>query len=121
LGLKMSATFGRRRRPRTTRCKRCKTKIKVKNKGPVPKYCGQACKQEAYLRRRFRSPVELVARDLASIEVREVIRATIMDMVQQGSVKSNLPPPIMHKPKPKKPNLRLVKNDDDPAGSNGPG
>jgi hypothetical protein len=118
----MSATFGRRRRPRTTRCKRCKTQIKVKNRGPVPQYCSQACKQEAYLRRRFRSPLELVARDLASIEVRDVIRTTIMDiLVQMGLVKSNLPPPIKHKPKPKKPNLRLVKNHDEPAGNNGLG
>ena len=116
------ATFGRRRRPRTTRCKRCKAKIKVKRKGPVPKYCSQSCKQEGYLRRRFRSPLELVARDLASIELREVIRTTIMDiLVQQGLVKSHLPPPIMHKPKPKKPNLHLVKNHDDPAGNNGLG
>jgi hypothetical protein len=117
----MPATFGRRR-PRTTRCKRCKAQIKVKNKGPVPKYCSPSCKQAVYLRRRFRSPLELVARDLASIQVRELIRTTIMDiLVQQGLVKSNLPPPIMHEPKPKKPNLRLVKNHDDPAGNNGLG
>jgi len=46
----------------------------------------------------------------------------IMDiLVRQGLVKSNLPPPIMHEPKPKKPNLRLVKNHDDPAGNNGLG
>jgi hypothetical protein len=105
----MATTFGRRR-PRTTRCKRCKAQIKVKNKGPVPKYCSPSCKQEVYLRRRFRSPLELVERDLASIQVREVIRTMIMDiLVQQGLVKSNLPPPILHEPKPKKPNLRLVK------------
>ena len=113
----MSATFGRRRRPRTTRCKRCKTEIKVKNKGPVPKYCSQSCKQEAYLRRRFRSPLDLVARDLASIEFRDFIRRTIVDiLVQQGLVKNNLPPPNRCEPKPKKPNLRLVKNHDGPAG-----
>ena len=118
----MPATFGRRRRPRTIRCKRCKAQIKVKNKGRVPKYCSQSCKQEGYLRRRFRLPLELVARDLASIELREVIRTTIMDiLVQQGLVKSNLPPSTMHKPKPKKPNLRLVKNHDDPVGNNGLG
>jgi hypothetical protein len=117
----MPATF-RRRRPRTTRCKRCNAQIKVKNKGPVPKYCSQSCKQEVYLRRRFRSPLELVARDLASIQVREVIWTTIMDiLVQQGLVKSNLRPPIMYEPKPKKPKLRLVKNPDDPAGNNGLG
>jgi hypothetical protein len=115
----MLTTFGRRRRPRTTRCKRCKAQIKVKKKGRVPKYCSQSCKQEAYLRRQFRSPLELLARDLASIEVREVIRTTIMDiLVQLGLTKSNLPPPIMQKPKPEKPNLRLVKNRDDPAGNN---
>jgi hypothetical protein len=118
----MPATFGRRRRPRTILCKRCKAQVKVKNKGPVPKYCSQSCKQEGYLRRRFRSPLELVARDLASIELRAVIWTTIMDiLVQQGLVKSNLPPPTMHKPKPEKPNLRLVKNHDDPAGNNGLG
>ena len=118
----MPATFGRRRRPRTTRCKRCKGKIKVKNKGRVPKYCSQSCKQEAYLRRRFRSPLELVARDLARIEVREFIRTTIEDiLVQQGLMKSNMLPPTIPEPKPKKPNLRLVKNHDDPAGNNGLG
>jgi hypothetical protein len=120
----MPATFGRRRRPRTTRCKGkgCKRQIKVKNKGRVPKYCSPSCKQEAYLRRRFRSPLELVARDLASIEVREVIEAKIMEiLVRLGLAKSNLPPPIIHKPKPEKPSLRLVKNHDDPAGNNGLG
>jgi hypothetical protein len=113
--------FGRRRRPRTTRCQRCKAKIKVKNKGPVPKYCSAACKQEGYLRRRFRSlPLKLVERDLASIELRDVIWTTIMDiLVLQGLVKSSLPPPIRLEPKPKKPNLRLVKNHDDPEGNNG--
>ena len=117
----MSAVFGRRRRPRTTQCKLCKTQIKVKNKGPVPKYCSQSCKQEGYLRRKFRSPLELVAaRDLASIQLREVIWTMIMDiLVQHGLVTSNLPPPITHEPKPKRPNLRLVINQDDPAGNNG--
>jgi hypothetical protein len=119
----MPATFGRRRRPRTTRCKRCKAKIKVKNKGPVPKYCCQSCKQEAYLRRRFRPPLGLlVERDLANIELREIIRTTLIDiLVEQGLLKSNLPPPNRHKPKPKKPNLRLVENHDDPAGDTGLG
>ena len=111
--------FGRRRRPRTTRCRRCTAKIKVKTKGPVPKYCSPSCKQESYLRRRYLTPVQLLERDLANIKVRDVIRAMILDiLVQHGLVvESSLPPPIVHKPK--KPNLHLVKNHDDPEGNNG--
>jgi hypothetical protein len=67
-------------------------------------------------------PLKLVERDLASIELREVIWTTIFDiLVQHGLVKSSLPPPIRLEPKPKKLNLRLVKNHDDPEGNNGPG
>jgi hypothetical protein len=51
--------------------------------------------------------------------VRGVIWATIEDiLVQQGLMKSNMLPPTMPEPKPKKPNLRLVKNHADPAGNN---
>jgi hypothetical protein len=114
-----ATTFLRRRRPRTTRCQCCKGKIKVKTKGPVPKYCSPSCKQEGYLRRRFLSPVQLLERDLANIKVRDVIKTMILDiLVELGLVeKSSLPPPIMHKPK--KPNLRLIKNHDDPEGNYG--
>jgi hypothetical protein len=117
------AVFGRRRRPRTTRCRRCKAKIKVKTKGPVPKYCSQSCKQQGYLRRRFLSPVQLLERDLANFKVRDVIRTTILDiLVEVGLVeKSRLPPPMIHKPKKPNRHLHLVKNDDDPEGNNGPG
>ena len=108
----MPATLSTRRRPRTTRCKRCEAKIKVKNKGPVPKYCCQSCKQEAYLTRRLQPvlpiSLRLLSHDLASIELKEIIRTTLMELlVQQGLV----PQPTKNKSAPPKPSLRLVENE----------
>ena len=43
-----------KRRPRTVRCHGCRNPIKVKIKGRIPTYCSQTCKQQAYLKRRYR-------------------------------------------------------------------
>ena len=56
----------KRRRPRS---KGCKGIIKIKSKGRVPTYCSQTCRQNAYLKRRYTGPMELLAQDIATVRV----------------------------------------------------
>src|SRR6516165_6940910 len=86
----------KRRRPKTARCQRCKTKIKIKGRGRVPKFCSPTCRQLAYEQRRWQrpTPVELLAKDIATIQVRDFIRAEIWGMLQEaGLVASDRLPP----------------------------
>jgi hypothetical protein len=96
-----------KRRPRTVRCRGCRKPIRVKGKGRIPTYCSQACKQEAYLKRRHRGPMELLAQDIATVRVRAVIRQEVMYcLTQLGLVSPGTPPPS--KPKAKATALRIV-------------
>ena len=55
----------------------------MKGKGRVPSYCSQTCKQVAYLKRRHRGPMELLAQDIATMRVRAVIRKEVMYCLEQ--------------------------------------
>ena len=101
-----------KRRPRTVRCKGCKEKIKVKSKGRVPTYCGQACKQLAYLKRRIDGPTLLMARDIATAKVRDAIRQEIWAVLLQVGLVTGKPPPPP-KPQREKPKLRLITREPD--------
>ena len=103
------------RRPKMVRCKGCKKRIKVKRKGRVPIYCGQACKQLAYLKRRLTGPSLLLAQDLATEAVRTLIRREVLTVLKQaGLVPENLALPSQ--PARKKPSLRLVVTEQDGNG-----
>jgi hypothetical protein len=96
-----------KRRPRTVRCRGCRDPIRVKGKGRIPTYCSQACRQEAYLKRRHRGPMELLAQDIGTVHVRAVIRQEVMYcLAELGLVSPRTPPPP--KPKAKVPALRIV-------------
>jgi hypothetical protein len=98
------------RRPRTVRCRGCRDPIRVKGKGRIPTYCSQGCKQEAYLKRRHRGPMELVSQDIATVRVRAIIREEVMYcLAQLGLVSPRTPPPP--KPRAKAPALRIVEQD----------
>ena len=87
-----------RRRPKTGRCEHCKTKIKVKTRGRVPRFCSPACRQRAYERRKWQrpGPVELLAQDIATVKVRDFIRAEIWSLLQAaGLVSPSQTPPLM--------------------------
>ena len=100
-----------RRRPRTTRCQRCKTKIKIKGRGRVPRFCSPTCRQLAYEQRKWQrpAPVESLARDLATVKVRDFIRAEIWSQLQAaGLIAPNQPPPLPPKARQKPTHLRVV-------------
>jgi hypothetical protein len=103
------ATKTLKRRPRKVRCLGCRAPIRVKGKGRVPSYCSQACKQEAYLKRRYRGPMEMLSQAIATVQVRDVIRQEVRAcLIQAGLISPATPPP----PKPKaKATLRVVKPD----------
>jgi hypothetical protein len=91
------------------RCLRCKAKIKVKPQGRLPLFCSHSCRQRAYERAKWDQP-HLVAlrRDLATIEMRAVIRAEIWEMLRQmGLLPAGATPPPMPGRKPR-PALRIV-------------
>jgi len=100
----------RKRRPRTVRCQGCKSVIKTKAKGRVPTYCGQTCKQRAYFNRRLSEPLVLLARDIATVTVRGIIRREVWDILLKANVVSRFSPPP-DKPTRKRPDLRLVTED----------
>ena len=98
------------KRPRTLRCRWCNSKIEIKPRGRVPEFCSQTCRQRAYEQRKWARPaaVEMVARDLATAKVREVVRSEAWHLLRQmGLVVAAEPPPTPKKPR--KPTLRLVK------------
>ena len=100
-----------KRRPRTVRCHGCRNPIKVKIKGRIPTYCRQTCKQQAYLKRRYRGPMELLAQDIATVRVSAVIRQEVMHcLALLGLVSPGTPPPS--KPRAKTTALRIVGDGD---------
>ena|ERR1700676_2107054 len=100
-----------KRRPRTVRCKGCKRVIATKAKGRIPTYCGQGCKQRAYLNRRLSGPLVLLAHDIATVQVRDIIRREVGDLLLEANVVSGSPPPP-ERPTRKRPELRIVRGDD---------
>jgi hypothetical protein len=101
-----------RRRRKTARCERCRTKIKIKSRGRVPKFCSPTCRQLAYERRKWQrpTPVELLAQDTATIKVRDFIRAEIWAVLQTANlVPPNQPPPLTPPKRQRPTHLRVVK------------
>jgi hypothetical protein len=96
------------KRPRRTRCRSCRGQIRVKAKGRIPTFCSHSCKQKAYLTRRYQGPMELLAKDIATWQVRVAIRQEVMSLLAQlGFVTSESPPLLPSKPRAK-PKLRLI-------------
>jgi hypothetical protein len=99
-------------RPKSRRCARCKSKIKIKGRGRVPKFCSPTCRQLAYEQWRWRrsTPVELLAKDIATIQVRDFIRAEIWGMLQEAGLVASDRHPASPPPKRQRPaHLRVVK------------
>ena len=85
--------------------------IAIKSKGRVPTYCGQSCKQRAYLNRRLSGPMQLLAQDIATAKVRAIIRSEIWDvLVKENVVSRSTPKP--DKPTRSRAHLRVVRDDD---------
>src|SRR5262249_14478642 len=96
------------RRRKSARCPVCKEKFKIPPRGRPSVFCSRSCRQRAYEQRKWSKPhpIDLLARDIATARVRDVIRQIGREFrVEPGII---LPPPP---PKPKRlvsPPLRLV-------------
>jgi hypothetical protein len=101
-----------KRRPGTKKCRRCGEKIHVARKGRVPTYCSQACKQEAYHRRRFGGLTLAIDRDIADARAQAAIDARVCHALQRLGldIRPLLPVPKTKKEKP----VRLVMVDGEP-------
>lgn len=84
------------KRPKTLRCRWCKTKMKVAPRGRLPSFCCQSCRQRDYERRKWSrpSPQELLARNIADARVRSFIRREIFAVLLKLGVakEAELPP-----------------------------
>jgi hypothetical protein len=96
-----------RLRRRSLRCPVCKLRFKVNSRGRPPTFCSQSCRQRAYEQRRWSRPhpVELLARDIDTARVRDVIRQELREALLAAGI--ILPPPAP-RPKRRGPPLRLV-------------
>jgi hypothetical protein len=88
----------RKRRRRTARCPICKKKFKINSRGRPPIFCSRSCCQRAYEQRKWSRPhpIELLARDIDTARVRDVIRQEVREALLAAGI--ILPPPA---PKPK--------------------
>jgi predicted nucleic acid-binding Zn ribbon protein len=101
-----------RRRPKTARCSRCKTKIKINGRGRVPKFCSPTCRQLAYQQRKWQRPtaVQMLAEDIDTVRIRNIIRAEVWTALQMaGVVPKNEPPPLAPRKSQRRADLRIVK------------
>ena len=97
-----------RTRRRTARCPVCKERFKINSpRGRPPTFCSRSCRQRAYERRKWSKPhpIELLARDLATVQVRDLIRQIVRDELVLAGI---ILPPSPPKPKRRGPPLRVV-------------
>ena len=97
-----------KRRPRTVRCRRCKSQNQSQPKGWVPIFCGRNCRQRAdehnlALRPTLTPDKHARARPRHG-RVRNAIRAEILAILRDMGL--NPPPTPPHKPK--RPHVRVV-------------
>jgi hypothetical protein len=92
--------------------------MKVRPTGRLPVFCCQTCRQRAYEKEKHRRPhpVEALAKDIATMRVRTIIRAEIWAALRElGLVDAAKPPPG---PPSRRPALRLVKDHPDDQSEN---
>ena len=95
------------RRRKTARCPVCKERFKIHPRGRPPTFCSRSCRQRAYEQRKWSKPhpIELLARDIATVQVRDAIRQVARELLLEAGIILPLPP---LKPKRRGPPLRLV-------------
>jgi hypothetical protein len=100
------------KRPKTLRCGWCKRKFLVKPKGPLPRFCGHACRQRAYEQDKWGKPhLARLRRDLDSAALRSVIRQELWAALKQLGLTAEAEPPSPLRPRP---SLRVVRRDEPP-------
>jgi hypothetical protein len=103
----MTQLAPRKRRRRTACCPICKQKFKINSRGRPPIFCSRSCCQRGYEQRKWSRPhpIELLARDIDTARVRDVIRQEVREALLAAGI--ILPPPAP-KPKRRGPVLRLI-------------
>lgn len=98
---------------RWQKCAVCHRRFKLPARGRPPRYCGPACRQTAYIKRKANRPhpVELLNRDLAQAHVRDWLRQEIRIILKEAGliVDPVLPPRGTGQ---RKPNLKLIEETD---------
>ena len=84
----------------------------MKGRGRLPSYCSSTCKQGAYLRRKYRGPMELLEQDLASMRFRSFLRQEIWAVLREAGLASEPEPqpPAPTRPGRDQPRLRVVED-----------
>ena len=103
----------RQRRHRHVRCAQCRRKEKINPRGRVPRFCSRSCRQRAYERRKWQkpTPVELLARAVDSMAVRQLVREEVRKVLQELGLAAKTPvPPLVSKKS--RPELRLIHPDE---------
>jgi hypothetical protein len=79
-----------RLRRRSVRCPVCKKRFKVNARGRPPTFCSESCRQRAYEQRRCSRPhpVELLARDIDTARVRNVIRQEVREALLAANIRT---------------------------------
>jgi hypothetical protein len=75
----------------------------------VPVFCGAICRQRTYEQHKHGRPalVDLLARDLATVKVKDMIRAIVIEeLIRAGLLPPGTPPPP--KPEPRRPYLKVI-------------
>jgi hypothetical protein len=82
-------------------------------------FCSRSCRQRAYEQRKWRRPrsVELLAKDIATVRVRDVIRAEILAIMKELGLVGLEQKLLPVERRRRAPNLRLIKRPatDDPG------
>jgi len=112
----MTAPRSQARRRKSARCPVCKKRFRINPRGRPPDFCSRSCRQRAYEQRKWSRPhpVELLARDIDSAKVRDVIQQAVRQALLAAGIN---PPPTPPEPRRRRvPALHLVRPPSPRAG-----
>lgn len=99
------------RRPKTIKCRRCGKKIRPKPKGRLPTYC-RSCRQRHYEEGRAGRAQAVLAQEINSVKVRQVISAEVKRYLDRFKIEAPPPSQAAKPKKPPKPLLRIIRSDE---------
>jgi hypothetical protein len=98
----------RARRPKSVKCRRCKRKLRVKWRGPLPVYC-RSCRQRHYEEGLAGRAQKVLAQEINSLKVQQIVRAEVERYLARIKIVWS-EPSATAKPK-KRPALYIVRKD----------
>jgi hypothetical protein len=109
----LDAAYRKQRRARRLRCIRCNKLFNRPQRGRLPDYCSQSCRQRAYESRRAlgSTPSFLLQHDMDDIRTKDGIKRAVVDVLRElGFLAQPLPQQRTQ------PRLRIVEDDEDGQG-----